>query len=93
MSLSKHRHLNFLLQNYKKRIFAAKSMDMSNNFFIENLRQSMGMRVFLFLFILLISTLIGVALGAIFVFAGDIGIKIGQGINSIFMFIVPPIVY
>ena len=66
---------------------------MSNNFFIENLRQSMGMRVFLFLFILLISTLIGVALGAIFVFAGDIGIKIGQGINSIFMFIVPPIVY
>jgi len=66
---------------------------MSNNFFTENLRQSMGMRVFLFLFILLISTLIGILLTAIFVFAGDIGIKIGQGINSIFMFIVPPIVY
>ena len=66
---------------------------MSNNFFNESLRQSTGMRVFLFLFILLISTLIGIALAAIFVFAGDIGIKIGQGISSIFMFIVPPIVY
>jgi len=66
---------------------------MNENFFTENLRQSTGMRVFLFLFILLISTLIGIALAAIFVFAGDIGIKIGQGINSIFMFIVPPIVY
>ena len=66
---------------------------MNDNFFTENLRQSTGMRVFLFLFILLISTLIGIALAAIFVFAGDIGIKIGQGINSIFMFIVPPIVY
>lgn len=51
------------------------------------------MRVFIFLFILLISTLIGLALAAIFFFAGDIGIKIGQGINSIFLFIVPPIVY
>jgi membrane protease YdiL (CAAX protease family) len=66
---------------------------MSNNFFTESLRQSMGMRVFLFLFILLISTLIGISLAAVFVFAGDIGIKIGQGISSVFMFIVPPIVY
>lgn len=66
---------------------------MHDNFFKESLRQSIGMRVFLFLFILLISTLIGIALSAIFVYAGDIGIKIGQGINSIFMFIVPPIVY
>ena len=69
------------------------SFAMSENPFIETLKQSMGMRVFLFLFILLISTLIGIALAAIFVFAGDIGIKIGQGIGSIFMFIVPPIVY
>ncbi len=81
------------LQKYKKCIFAAKSMNMKDNFFTENLRQSSGMRVFLFLFILLISTLIGLALSAIFVFAGDIGIKIGQGINSIFMFIVPPFVH
>ena len=66
---------------------------MSENPFIENLKQSTGMRVFIFLFILLISTLIGLALAAIFFFAGDIGIKIGQGINSIFLFIVPPIVY
>lgn len=66
---------------------------MSENPFIENLKQSMGMRVFIFLVILLISTLIGLALAAIFFFAGDIGIKIGQGINSIMMFVVPPIVY
>lgn len=66
---------------------------MNDNFFTENLRQSMGMRVFLFLFILLISTLIGIVLAAIFVPVGDIGIKIGQGINSIFTFIVPPFVY
>jgi len=66
---------------------------MQDNLFTENLRQSTGMRVFLFLFILLISTLIGLALAAVFFFAGDIGIKIGQGINSIMMFVVPPIVY
>ena len=66
---------------------------MKDNFFTENLRQSTGMRIFLFLVILLISTLIGLALAAIFVFAGDTGIKIGQGISSIFMFVVPPIVY
>ena len=47
----------------------------------------------MYLVILLISTLIGAALAAIFVFTGDTGIKIGQGINSIFMFVVPPFVY
>ena len=81
------------LQKYKKRIFATKSIAMKDNFFTENLRQSTGMRIFLFLVILLISTLIGLALAAIFVFAGDTGIKIGQGISSFFMFVVPPIVY
>lgn len=65
---------------------------MENNLFTENLKQSIGMRIFLYLVILLISTLIGMVLAAIF-FTSDTGIKIGQGINSIFMFVVPPFVY
>ena len=65
---------------------------MKDNLFTENLKQSTGMRIFLYLVILLFSTLIGIVLAAIF-FTNDTGIKIGQGINSIFMFIVPPIVY
>ena len=60
----------------------------------DNLKQSSGIiRILLFLVILLISGLIGVAASAIFIFAGDTGMKIGQGISSIFMFVVPPIVY
>lgn len=66
---------------------------MKDNLFTENLKQSTGMRVFLFLIILLISTLIGAALSAIFVFRGDTGFTIAQGITSIFMFVTPPIVY
>ena len=66
---------------------------MNDNLFIENLKQSTGMRVFLFLVILLISTLLGVAVAALFIFAGDTGMKLGQGITSFFMFVVPPIVY
>ena len=50
------------------------------------------MRIFLYLVILLISTLIGILLAAVF-FTGDTGIKIGQGISSICMFVVPPFVY
>lgn len=65
---------------------------MENNLFTENLKQSTGMRIFLYLVILLFSTLIGMLLAAIF-FTSDTGIKIGQGINSIFMFVVPPFVY
>ena len=66
---------------------------MNDNLFIENLKQSIGMRIFLFLIILLISSLIGIALSFAFMSAGDTGMKIGQGISSIFMFVVPPIVY
>ena len=66
---------------------------MKDNFFTESLKQSTGMRFFLFLVILLVSTLIGVALSYIFTSSGDTGIKIAQGISSIFMFVVPPIVY
>lgn len=66
---------------------------MQDNLFTENLKQSTGMRIFLFLIIFLIGTLIGVAASALFVFGGDTGMKIGQGLASIFMFVVPPIVY
>ena len=59
----------------------------------DNLKQSTGIRVLIFLVILLVSGLIGIAASAIFMFAGDTGMKIGQGISSIFMFVVPPIVY
>lgn len=66
---------------------------MKDNFFTENLKQSTGIRILLFLFILLISSLIGVALSAVFVFGGDMGMKLAQGFSSIMMFVVPPIVY
>lgn len=66
---------------------------MNDNPFIENLKQSTGMRIFIFLIILLISSLIGIAASAIFIFSGDIGMKIGQGLSSIFMFVIPPIAY
>ena len=66
---------------------------MQDNLFIENLKQSTGMRVFLFLIILLISSLIGMAISFAFMFAGDTGMKIAQGLSSIMMFVVPPIVY
>ena len=66
---------------------------MENNLFTENLKQSTGMRVFLFLVILLISSLIGVAVAVPLTLAGDLGMKIGQGLSSILMFVVPPIVY
>ncbi len=59
----------------------------------ENLKQSAGIRILLFLVILLVSSLIGVAASAVFLLGGDTGMKIGQGISSIFMFVVPPIVY
>ena len=59
----------------------------------ENLKQSTGIRILLFLVILLVSGLIGVAASALFIFGGDTGMRIGQGISSIMMFVVPPIVY
>ena len=59
----------------------------------EHLRYHRGKRVLLFLIILFVSSLIGVAISAIFMAAGDTGMKIAQGLSSIFMFVVPPIVY
>ena len=66
---------------------------MSDNLFIDNLKQSTGMRVFIFLVILLVSSLVGAAISAAFMFASDLGMKNAQGISSILMFVVPPIVY
>ena len=68
-------------------------MAMKDNLFTEDLKQSTGMRVFLFLVILLISSLVGIAFSMLFMFSSDTGLKIGQGISSALMFIVPPIVY
>ena len=59
----------------------------------EHLKYSTGKRILLFLIILFISSLIGVAISAIFMFTSDLGMKIAQGISSIMMFVVPPIVY
>ena len=59
----------------------------------EHLKYPTGKRILLFLIILLISSLIGVAISAIFMSAGDTGMKIAQGLSSIIMFVVPPIVY
>ena len=59
----------------------------------EHLRYHRGKRVLLFLIILFVSGLIGVAISTIFMAAGDTGMKIAQGLSSIFMFVVPPIVY
>ena len=83
----------FRLQKYKKRIFAAKTSTMKDSFVIESLKQSTGMRIFLFLIILLISSLIGIVASSFFVLSGDMGAKIGQGISSVMLFVVPPIVY
>ena len=60
---------------------------------LELMKQSTGKRIFLFLIILLISSLIGVTISFAFMFAGDMETKISQGISSLFMFVVPPIVY
>ena len=59
----------------------------------EPLKYATGKRILLFLIILLISSLVGAAVSMVFVFAGDTGMKIAQGLSSIMMFIVPPVVY
>ena len=59
----------------------------------EHLRYHTGKRVLIFLIILLISSLFGVAISAAFMLAGDTGMKIAQGLSSIFIFVVPPIIH
>ena len=67
---------------------------MNENPFTENLKQSTGMRIFIYLVILLICSLLG-GLASFFLVIGsnDTLLKIGQGFSSAMMFIVPPIVY
>ena len=78
----------------RDKITKSVSLQQNKLLMTDNLKQSSGIiRILLFLVILLISGLIGVAASAVFIFAGDTGMKIGQGISSIFMFVVPPIVY
>ena len=77
-------------QIYKKCIFA----DILNFYFMSSHRKySTGKRILIFLIILLISGLIGTAISALFMFSSDTGMKIAQGLSSIMMFVVPPIVY
>ena len=60
----------------------------------ETLKQSTGMKIFVYLVILLVCSLLG-ALASFFLVIGDNDtlLKIGQGISSTMMFIVPPIVF
>lgn len=84
---------NFCCKSTKSVSLQQNQSTMSSNLFKEKLKQSTGMRLFLFLIILLISCLIGLAISTIAVFAGDNNMKISQGFLSIMMFIVPPVVY
>lgn len=61
--------------------------------FKKNLKQSTGMRIFIFLMAFFVCTLIGAAVAALFTIGNDITrLKIGQGISSALMFIAPPII-
>ena len=61
--------------------------------FKKNLKQSAGMRVFIFLMAFFVCTLIGAAIAALFTLGNDIvRLKIGQGISSALMFIAPPMI-
>ena len=61
--------------------------------FKKNLKQSTGMRVFIFLMAFFVCTLIGAAVAALFTLGNDITrLKIGQGISSALMFIAPPLI-
>ena len=66
---------------------------MEDSIFNEKLKHSLWLRILLFLVIILISSIIGIALSSILVFVGDTNMKLGQGISSIALFVVPPIVY
>lgn len=61
--------------------------------FKKNLKQSTGMRIFIYLMAFFVCTLIGAAITALFAVGNDIvRLKIGQGISSVLMFIAPPII-
>ena len=83
----------FRLQKYKNCIFAQKSSTMNDNLFTENLKQSTGFRVFIYLMILLVCTLLGTLVSQFFVSTDPTLLKISQGISSTLIFIVPPVVH
>ena len=61
--------------------------------FKKNLKESTGFRVFLYLVALLVCTLVGAGLTLLFSKSGDIqSLKIGQGVGSVMMFVLPPII-
>ena len=61
--------------------------------FKKNLKQSTGMRIFIFLMAFFVCTLIGAVIAALFTIGNDITrLKIGQGISSALMFIAPPLI-
>ena len=61
--------------------------------FKKNLKQSTGMRIFIFLMAFFVCTLIGAGVAALFTIGNDIvRLKIGQGISSALMFIGPPLI-
>ena len=59
--------------------------------FKKNLRASLGFRIFVYLFVLLLCALIGTGI-TLFLMGGITQMKIGQGISSTLIFIVPPII-
>lgn len=61
--------------------------------FKKKLLASAGMRVFIFIMLLLVCTLIGSAIAAVFAVGNNISmLKVGQGISSALMFIAPPLI-
>ena len=61
--------------------------------FKNNLKNSTGFRIFLYLFALLICTLAGSGIAFVLMDGDDVAMaKIGQGISSAMLFIVPPLV-
>lgn len=59
----------------------------------EILKQTTGTRVFFYLIILLVSSLLGVLFSRFFISTDPTQLKIVQGFSSTMMFVVPPIVY
>ncbi len=63
------------------------------NEFTKSLKHSTGMRVFIYLVALLVCALVGEAIAGLFTLGNDIvRIKIGQGLSSALIFILPPII-
>ncbi|MCR5014014.1 MAG: CPBP family intramembrane metalloprotease [Bacteroidales bacterium] len=60
--------------------------------FKKNLRESSGFRFFIYVVALLLCTVVGLVFTMLFADKGISGLKIGQGLSSTMMFIVPPLI-